>query len=197
MNPRLGEQKPCGVSVALAEKLSECVSEPTSHLEKLWWLTPNPNPNTLRGSGDLDLSDPPSTFALRSLSLFSSSPFQGVAPLARIFSATAPYCMIAPAGSYLMEDPITHEKWALFCNGWLNPEALRSAHENSLKRRDDAEVTICLLVILSFFLLAERQRKALIGCIKFPFAESDRISVENALSLQEAFAHRKICRWEE
>lgn len=175
MNPRLGEQKPCGVSVALAEKLSECVSEPTSHLEKL--LPPH------------------SPFVL--FRCFHLSPLQGVAPLARIFSATAPYCMIAPAGSYLMEDPITHEKWALFCNGWLNPEALRSAHEKSLKRRDDAEVTICLLVILSFFLLAERQRKALIGRIKFPFAETDRISGENALSLQEVFAHRKICRWEE
>lgn len=30
--------------------------------------------------------------------------------------------MTVPRGSYLMEDPITHEKWALFCNGWLNPE---------------------------------------------------------------------------
>lgn len=50
-----------------------------------------------------------------------------------------------------MEDPITHEKWALFCNGWLNPEALRSGHEKPLKRRDDAEVMICLLLI-SFFL---------------------------------------------
>lgn len=46
-----------------------------------------------------------------------------------------------------MEDPITHEKWPLFCNGWLNPEALKSAIENPLKRRDDAEVMICLLMI--------------------------------------------------
>lgn len=30
--------------------------------------------------------------------------------------------MIIPQGSCLIEDPITLEKWSLFCNGWLNPE---------------------------------------------------------------------------
>lgn len=82
-------------------------------------------------------------------------PFKESHLLPVFFAATALYCRIAPAGSYLMEDPITHEKWALFCNGWLNPEALRSGHEKPLKRRDDAEVMICLLLI-SFFLRVAR-----------------------------------------
>lgn len=27
-----------------------------------------------------------------------------------------------PPGSCLMENPITHEEWPWFCNGWINPE---------------------------------------------------------------------------
>lgn len=45
-----------------------------------------------------------------------------------------------------MEDPITHEKWALLGNGWLNPEpaatiqAVKKKKKKALKREDTAEV---------------------------------------------------------
>lgn len=44
-----------------------------------------------------------------------------------------------------MEDPITHEKWALLGNGWLNPEPAATIQagekkKKALKRGDTAEV---------------------------------------------------------
>lgn len=93
--------------------------------------------------------------------------------------------MIVPPGSCLMEDPITHEKCAMFCNGWLNPEpgatAVKFSKEERNSRGDDfstKDATWYFAVRFSgaatprntFTTCRVYWRKMPTGCVKFHLA---------------------------
>lgn len=138
-------------------RLRRCVRAPTFHLEKLSWLRLITFPSlfTFCSYGKAE-GWSSFTSLLCTVSFFFFFPLFMDSHLRLVFfrrsmAAMAPSCMIAPPGSYLIEDPITHEKWALCCNGWLNPETLRSKRlwkvfkEERWSRGDDLSAADFLL----------------------------------------------------